>query len=61
MAYEIGAIYGKKVKDIDLSYKEEGKIDFNLDVDTENCTLFLAKEIKDITIKESPEFIKNRF
>ena len=60
MAYEIGAIYGKKVKDIDLSYKEEGNIDFNLEIETENCPLFLAKEIKNITIKESPEFIKNR-
>ena len=60
MAYEIGAIYGTKVKDIDLSYKEEGNIDFNLSLDTDNCSLFLAKEIKNITIKESPEFIKNR-
>ena len=60
MAYEIGAIYGSKVKDIDLSYEEEGNIDFNLNIDTDNCTLFLAKEIKNITIKESPEFIKNR-
>ena len=60
MAYEIGAIYNKKVKDIDLSYEEEGNIDFNLSIDTDNCTLFLAKEIKNITIKESPEFIKNR-
>ena len=60
MAYEIGAIYGTKVKDIDLSYEEEGNIDFNLSLDTDNCTLFLAKEIKNITIKESPEFIKNR-
>ena len=60
MAYEVGAIYNKKVKDIDLSYKEEGNIDFNLSINTDNCTLFLAKEIKNITIKESPEFIKNR-
>jgi len=60
MAYEIGAIYNKKVKDIDLSYSEEGEIDFDLSIDTDNCTLFLAKEIKNITIKESPEFIKNR-
>ena len=60
MAYEIGAIYNEKVKDIDLSYEEEGNIDFNLSIDTDNCTLFLAKEIKNITIKESPEFIKNR-
>lgn len=60
MAYEVGAIYGNKVKDMELSYKEEGNIDFNLNIDTDNCTLFLAKEIKNITIKESPNFIKNR-
>ena len=60
MAYEIGAIYGKKVKDIDLSYKETGNIDFNLDIKTDNCKLFLAKQVKDVTIKESPTFIKNR-
>lgn len=60
MAYEIGAIYGSKVKDIDLSYKEEGNIDFNVDIETENCPLFLAKQVKNITIKESPLFIKNR-
>ena len=60
MAYEVGAIYNKKVKDIDLSYQEEGQIDFNLSIDTDNCSLFLAKEIKNITIKESPDFIKNR-
>jgi len=60
MAYEVGAIYGNKVKDMDLSYNEEGNIDFNLNIDTDNCTLFLAKEIKNITIKESPDFIKNR-
>ncbi len=60
MAYEVGAIYGNKVKDMELSYKEEGNIDFNLNIDTDNCTLFLVKEIKNITIKESPDFIKNR-
>jgi len=60
MAYEIGAIYGEKIKDIDLSYKESGNIDFNLDIETDNCTLFLAKQVKNVTIKESPTFIKNR-
>ncbi len=60
MAYEIGAIYNTKVKDIDLSYHEQGKINFKVDVKTDNCSLFLAKEVKDITIKESPTFIKNR-
>ena len=63
MAYEIGALYGKKVNDIDLSFKEEkesieGK--FSLDIQTENCPLFLAKKVVGVTIKESPEFIKNR-
>ena len=60
MAYEVGAIYNSKVKDIDLSYDETGKIDFNLDIETENCSLFIAKEVKNVTIKESPEFIKSR-
>ena len=60
MAYEIGAIYGKKVKDVDLSYKESENIDFKVEIETENCPLFLAKQVKNITIKESPDFIKNR-
>ena len=61
MAYEIGAIYDKKVKDIDLSFKEEKEsLDFNLDVKTNNCSLFLVKKVKNVTIKESPDFIKNR-
>ena len=60
MAYEVGAIYGSKVKDIDLSYNASGNIDFNLDIKTDNCSLFLAKQVKDVIIKESPTFIKNR-
>ena len=60
MAYEVGALYNNKVKDIDLSYNESGNIDFYLKLDTENCKLFLAKQVKDVTIKESPDFIKNR-
>ncbi len=63
MAYEIGALYGKKVKDIDLSYKAEKEDindSFKLDIKTENCKLFLAKKVMNVEIKESPEFIKNR-
>jgi len=63
MAYEIGAIYDKKVKDIDLSHKEnEEDINktFDVEVKTENCKLFLAKKVKNVIIKESPDFIKNR-
>ncbi len=63
MAYEIGAIYNKKVKDIDLEYKEinESVTDqFKLKVDTKNCSLFLVKKVIDVEIKESPSFIKSR-
>ena len=63
MAYEVGAIYDKQVKDIDLSHSEiEENINdsFTLAINTENCTMFLAKKVKNVTIKESPLFIKNR-
>ena len=63
MAYELGAIYKKKVKDIDLTYKinkDDIKDQFNLNIDTPDCTLFLAKKVKNVVIKESPKFIKNR-
>ena len=63
MAYEIGAIYDKKVKDIDLSYNEIGNDinnSFKLNISTPNCSLFLAKKVENVQIKESPEFIKNR-
>lgn len=63
MAYEIGAIYDKKVKDIDLSYTQNNddiNKNFKVEVDTENCSIFLAKRVENVTIKESPLFIKNR-
>ena len=63
MAYEVGAIYDKKVKDIDLSHKEnkENINDiFKVKVNTENCSIFLAKKVKNVVIKESLDFIKSR-
>ena len=63
MAYELGAIYDKKVKDIDLSHKENNENindSFKVEVMTQNCSLFLAKKAKNVTIKESPDFIKSR-
>lgn len=63
MAYEAGAIYNKKVKQIELQHEESGENinnSFKININTENCTLFLAKKIKNITIKESPTYIKNR-
>ena len=63
MAYELGAIYNKKVKDVDINYKETGKDinqTFNIDIQTNNCSVFLAKKVENVEIKESPAFIKNR-
>ena len=60
MAYEVGAIYDKKVKDIDLTYQEKGKLDFNINVKTDNCKLFLAKEVKNVKIGESSKEIKEK-
>ena len=63
MAYELGAIYDKKVKDIVLSYNsnnEDVNNQFKIDIKTEDCTLFLAKKAINIIIKESPSFIKER-
>ncbi|MBQ8892081.1 MAG: phenylalanine--tRNA ligase subunit beta [Bacilli bacterium] len=63
MAYELGAIYKKSVKGIDLSYKESKndiKDSFNLEIKTDNCKLFYAKKVQDVVIDESPSFIKER-
>ena len=63
MAYELGAIYDKPVKNIDLSHNESGddiNNSFNVDVQTDNCSLFLARKVENVEIKESPAFIKNR-
>ena len=63
MAYELGAIYKLPVKDIDLSFKENKdniKDSFKVEVNTPACPLFLAKKVVNVTIKESPDFIKNR-
>ena len=63
LSYELGTIYDKKVKDIDLTFNEIDKnieSEFSIDIKTEKCSLFLAKKVSNITIKESPDFIKNR-
>ena len=63
MAYEIGAIYDRKVKDIDIKHNENNENindTFKVEVNTDNCSIFLAKKVKNIQIHESPSFIKNR-
>ena len=63
MAYEVGAIYDKKVKDVDLKHKELGEDinkTFKTEVKTANCSKLLVKKVENVKIEESPIFIKNR-
>lgn len=63
MAYEVGAIYDQKVKDVDLKHKESGEDinkTFKTEVKTENCSKLLVKKVENVKIEESPIFIKNR-
>ena len=62
-AYEIGTILNKKVTLPDTSYKILDKSCnnlINLTVNTSKCPYFLTKLVKDVEIKESPDFIKKR-
>ena len=62
-AYEIAAVLNRKVKLPDLSFKtikDNIKDDFKLKIDTDKCTYYMAREVKDVVIKESPDFIKQR-
>ncbi|MDD6245216.1 MAG: phenylalanine--tRNA ligase subunit beta [bacterium] len=62
-AYALGSILNRKVTLPDISFKEVNdnvKDHFNLEVATPKCSYYLAKMVKNIEIKESPEFIKKR-
>jgi phenylalanyl-tRNA synthetase beta chain len=63
MAYEIGAIYDKEVTLPTTNYKEINK-DItktnSLKLETSNCSLYVAKLVEEVEIKESPAFIKSR-
>ncbi len=62
-AYEIGAIINKKVS-LPCAFYNEIKEDINdsftLEVKSDKCNYYLAKMVKDVVIKESPDFIKKR-
>ena len=60
-AYEIACIINRKVKLPDLSFKTvNDKMKFNLKTDTKKCNYFLAREVRNVKIGESPDFIKKR-
>ena len=62
-AYEVASVTGKKVSlpntkcnEINESVKDS----FSLDVETDNCYMYLARLVKDVKIGPSPDFIKQR-
>ena len=62
-AYEAAAAVNRKVNSIDLSYNESSKYtkdEVDVKVETDRCKLYLAKKVKNVVVKESPDFIKNR-
>ncbi len=62
-AYEIASILSKKVTLPDASYKEDkDSIDkhVSLKVESPSCPYYTAKMVKNVVIKESPDFIKKR-
>ncbi len=62
-AYEIACILNKKVTLPDASYKEiKENISDNMSikVNTKKCPYYTARMVRDVKIKESPEFIKKR-
>lgn len=63
MAYEVGAIYEKPVREpvIEVSKSNENiENTMKLDVTTDACSIYLGKLVKNVVIKESPDFIKTR-
>ena len=60
-AYEIACILNRKVTLPSLEYSPiKDKIKFNLKVDTDKCSYYVAREVRNVKIGESPEFIKKR-
>jgi len=60
-AYEIACILNRKVTLPSLDFKTlKDKIKFNLSVDTPKCSYYMAREVRNVKIGESPEFIKKR-
>ena len=54
MAYEVGAIYDKPVKKVDLEHKESGEDinkQFSIEVKTENCKKLLVKKVENVKIE----------
>ena len=63
MAYEVGAIYDREVKESNIilnEITEDITKQISIDVKTDDCSLYMGKIVKDVKVGESPSFIKNR-
>jgi phenylalanyl-tRNA synthetase beta chain len=63
MAYEVGAIYNKKINlpENNFNVTDENIDDImELSVETDACPIYLGKLVRNVEIKESPSFIKSR-
>lgn len=62
-AYEVATILDKDVSLPDLEVheiEESAKDQLNIKINTDKCPLYTAKIVKNVEIKESPEFIQKR-
>lgn len=62
-AYEIASILNKKVTLPSMNYKvcsDNINDNFTLEVNTDKCTYYMAREVKNVMVGESPDFIKKR-
>ena len=60
-AYEVSAVLGRSINMPETDYtKSDFSTDIELKVETENVLKYYAKLVKNVVIKESPEFIKQR-
>lgn len=62
-AYEVGAVLNKKVIKPETKaneIEESIKSQFTVNVNTDKCSLYQTRMVKNVVIKESPEFIKKR-
>ena len=62
-AYEIACILNRKVSLPELDFKvikDNIKDNFKLKVDTDKCSYYMAREVRNVKICESPDFIKKR-
>lgn len=58
VALEIGAIFSREVKLPEYKVESNFKTELKVGSDTDKCTQFAGREIRNITIKESPKYMQ---